>query len=375
MIPAFLRTALAGAAAACLAAPAGAFTLGDNDALTLSGFASAVAGKVLSGERQEHYYRYPCPCFIADYGHGALYGPTWQVKQESKVGVQGAYALTPQLSATAQVVGRGVDGVKTRLEWAYLSYDVNDSWTVQVGRKRLPIYYYSDFQDVGYAYTWVRPPADIYGWEIVNYNGINATYRADWAGWAVKSNVFFGREDSRGNLMQRLYYDDPQNVTWRKIFGGDLLLTRGILTTRATYIQNKVDQISQVDGTHEPDGGKQRIYGLAANLDIERWFVRSEYSVFDRSAYSYRSRAYMVGAGGRFGDFTPMLTHTRYRERNRFTPDAIQHDRGWSATLRYELGTSSALKVQWDHFKDLSGTDLSYVGTSKLLSVALDTVF
>jgi hypothetical protein len=83
----------------------------------------------------------------------------------------------------------------------------------------------------------------------------------------------------------------------------------------------------------------------------------------------------MVGAGGRFGDFTPMLTHTRYRERNRFTPDAIQHDRGWSATLRYELGTSSALKVQWDHFKDLSGTDLSYVGTSKLLSVALDTVF
>lgn len=366
----FLRPSVMALAAACLATPALA-----DEAFTLSGFASLVAGKVVSGERQDSYFRYPCPCFIADYGHGALYGTNWQVKQESKVGVQGTYAFTPKLSGTAQVVGRGVDGVKTRLEWAYLSYDVNDSWTVQVGRKRLPIYYYSDFQDVGYAYTWVRPPSDIYGWEIVNYNGVNATYRADWAGWAVKSNVFFGREGSHGNLMQRLYYDDPQNVTWRKILGGDLLLTRGALTTRATYIQNKVDQVSQVDGTHDPDGGKQRIYGLAANLDIDRWFLRSEYSVFDRSGYSYRSRAYMVGAGGRFGDFTPMLTHTRYRERNLFDLNAIQHDRGWSATLRYELNGSTALKLQYDHFKDLSGVDLSYVGTSRLVSMSLDTVF
>jgi hypothetical protein len=246
-----------------------------DDTLNISGFASLVAGKVLSGDRQDPYYRYPCPCFIADYGHGAVYAPTWQVKQESKVGVQGTYAITPKLSATAQMVGRGVDGVKTRLEWAYLSYDVSDSWTVQAGRKRLPIYYYSDFQDVGYAYTWVRPPTDIYGWEIVNYNGINATYRADWAGWAVKSNVFFGREDSHGNLMQRLYYDDPQNVTWKKILGGDLVLSRGMLTTRAIYIQSKVEQYSQVDQTSaypdtDPKAMKQRIYGLAANLDNQK---------------------------------------------------------------------------------------------------------
>lgn len=375
----FLRpsvTALA-LAAACMATPALA-----DDAFTLSGFASLVAGKVVSGERQDSYFRYPCPCFIADYGHGALYGTNWQVKQESKVGVQGTYAFTPKLSATAQVVGRGVDGVKTRLEWAYVSYDLNDSWTLQVGRKRLPIYYYSDFQDVGYAYTWVRPPSDIYGWEIVNYNGVNATYRGDWGGWAAKSNVFFGREDSHGNLMQRIYYETPQDVTWKGIIGGDLVLSRDALTTRLTYIQSDVQQWDQATGERitpeaslDKGAEKQRIYGIAANWDFERWFVRSEYSVFDRSGYSYKSRAYMLGAGWRLGEFTPMLTHTRYRERNAFTPDAIQHDRGWSATLRYELNGSTALKLQLDHFKDLSGVDLSYVGTSRLVSMSLDTVF
>ncbi|MCE4555383.1 hypothetical protein [Pelomonas cellulosilytica] len=371
------RLALVGVLAAALAAPARA-----DDALQISGFASLVAGKVLSGDRTEPFFRYDCPCFIADYGHGALYSERWQVKQESKVGIQGTYTFTPKLSATAQVVGRGVDGVKASLEWAYLSYDVNDSWTVQLGRKRLPIYYYSDFQDVGFAYTWVRPPADLYGWEIVNYNGANATYRGDWGGWAAKANVFFGRENSRDNLMQRIYYDTPQNVTWKNIVGGDLVLTRGVLTTRATYIQSDVQQWDRSSGarvTPAPDSSKsaekQRIYGLSANVDWDDWLLRSEYSVFDRSGYSYRSQAYMLGVGRRFGDFTTLVTRTNYRERNRFAPDGQQHDSGYSATLRYELNSATAVKLQWDRFRDMSGPDLSYVGNSRLLSMSLDTVF
>ena len=31
----------------------------------------------------------------------------------------------------------------------YLSYEVNDNWTIQAGKKRLPLFYYSDFYDVG----------------------------------------------------------------------------------------------------------------------------------------------------------------------------------------------------------------------------------
>jgi hypothetical protein len=370
-------TAFAAMTAATLTLPARA-----DDAFSVSGFATVAAGKVLGGDRTDDYYRYPCPCFIADYSHGALYAERWQIKQETKIGVQGTYTFTPKLSATAQVVGRGVDGVKAGLEWAYLSYDLTDSWTLQLGRKRLPIYYYSDFQDVGFAYTWVRPPADLYGWEIVNYNGVNATYRGDWGGWAAKTNLFLGRENSRDNLMQRLYYDQPQDVTWKNIMGGDLVLQRGILTVRGTYIQSDVQQRDRTTGERvtpaadlSKSAEKQRIYGVSANLDINDWFVRSEYSVFDRSGYSYKSKAYMLGVGRRFGDFTAMLTHTQYGEHNSFTPDAIQRDSGDSATLRYELGPSTALKLQWDRFRDRSGADLSYVGNSRLLSVSIDTLF
>jgi hypothetical protein len=351
-----------------------------DDAFTYSGFASLVAGKVLSGERQDPLNDYACPCFIADYGHGALYGPHWQVKQESKVGLQGTYTFSPTLSATAQVVGRGNDEIKVGLEWLYLSYDLTPNWTLQVGRKRLPIYYYSDFQDVGYAYTWVRPPADLYGWEISNYNGINVTYRGEWSGWSVKSNLLAGREDTKKNEMQRIYYETPQDVTWKRILGGDLVLNRDWFTTRLTYIQSDVQQWDHDTGervTPDPSvdrkAEKQKIYGISTNIDIDNWFVRTEYSVFDRSGYSYKSKAFMLGLGARFGDFTPMITKTRYKDRNDYAPDEVQHDSGWSATLRYELTPSTALKVQYDRFKDHSAYD--YVGSSKVMSFSLDTVF
>lgn len=351
-----------------------------DDALSVSGFASAVTARVMNGERQESYLNHACPCFIADYGHGAMYGPRWSFGPESKVGLQGTYTFTPKVSATVQAVARGVEGPKVGLEWAYLTYDVSPSWTLQVGRKRLPIYYYSDFQDVGYAYTWVRPPTDIYGWEIVNYNGVNATYRADWAGWAVKSNLLFGRETTKDNLYHHLYYDTPQDVTWGNIIGGDLIFGRDWLTVRATYMQSDVQQFDRGVGeriTPEPDSPKsaekQRIYGVAANVDIDNWFARTEYSIFDRSGYSYKSRAYMVGVGARFGKFTPMVTVTRYGETNTFTPDVIQHDHGLSMTLRYELTGSSALKVQIDRFLDRSLAD--FVGSSNVISMSLDTVF
>lgn len=353
-----------------------------DEAFSLSGFASAVAGKVLSGERSEALNSYDCPCFVADYGHGALYGPRWSLKQESKVGLQATYNASPTLSATAQVVGRGVDGVKAGLEWAYLSYEVSPSWTLQLGRKRLPIYYYSDFQDVGYAYTWVRPPADLYGWEIVNYNGVNATWRGQMGAWALKSNLFGGRESSRDNLYQRIYYATPQNVTWKNIVGGDFLVSRDEWSARLTYIRSQVQQFDRSSGERVTPASdsprsaeRQQIFGASINADFERWFLRSEYSVFDRSSYSYKSNAWMLGVGARMGSFTAMLTSSKYGEKNSFAPLTEQHDSGWSATLRYELSAGSALKLQFDRFRDRSGPELDFVGHSRLLSVSLDTVF
>ena len=351
-----------------------------------SGFATVSAGKVISGTRSDPLNDYTCPCFIADYGQGAVYAPHWSVGQESKLGLQGTYQFNPRLSATGQVVARGVDGVKADVEWAYLSYEATPNWTVQVGRKRLPLYYYSEFQDVGYAINWTRLPTDLYGWEVVNYNGVNATYRGDWGGWAAKSNLFTGREDTKNNRYDRIYYATQQDVTWKNIMGADLELNRDWLTLRLTYIRSDVQQWDKTDGVRtrvtpaedaDHKAEHQNIYGAAMNIDYNDWLFRSEYSVFDRSTYSYRSRAFMLAAGYRYGNFTPMITVSRYGEHNSFTPDAVQADRGTTLSLRYDINNRSDIKVQFDQFKDMSGPSMApdFVGNTKLISVSYDTVF
>lgn len=347
---------------------------------TYSGFATVAVGKVLGGSNNAPLNtHFDCPCYIADYGQGAVYEREWSLGQESKLGVQGTYKFTPSLSATGQVVARGVDGVKADVEWAFLSYEASPNWTLQAGRKRLPMYFFSDFQDVGYAYNWVRPPIDLYGWEIVNYNGVNATYRGDWGGWSAKSNLFTGREDSKKNRYSKIYWDNAQDVTWKGIMGADLELTRNWLTLRFNYITSKVQQWDHTDGsrvTPDPSSDKtaerQHIYGVAMNIDYNNWLMRSEYSVFDRSSYSYRSRAFMVSAGYRVGDFIPSVTYSRYGEHNSHSPD-IQRDEGLALTVRYDINDTSDIKVQFDRFRDRSTYD--FVGHAKQITVSYDTVF
>ncbi|MEJ5999212.1 hypothetical protein [Paucibacter soli] len=342
------------------------------------GFGTLALGAVQSGSRNTPLLdRYDCPCTIADYSHAGLYSKSWSAQPESKLGLQGTLKLNPQWSGTAQVVVRDVDKLKAALEWAYVSFAPSSQWTLQVGRKRLPLFYYSDFQDVGYAYNWIRPPQDVYGWEVVNFNGATVAYSSQLGDWSVRSSAFTGTESTKDNALAKIYYQARQDITWKRILGADVELANDWLTLRLNLIRNNVDQWDHDGGVRTQTVFKQSqlIYGLAANVDWEDWLLRSEFSVFDRSDYSYKAKSMMVSAGRRFGKFTPMLTVSRYRETNQYAPSTVQRDDILSLSLRYELGKSTALKLQWDRFTDKSGPDLDFVGNSKLLSISLDTVF
>jgi hypothetical protein len=134
--------------------------------INITGFASINAGKVLSGSGVPQYVVEPT--FLADYPLVSTYDEDIDFAPESLIGLQFSADLLDGLSVTAQLVSRGANDFKAKFEWAYVSYELNENWTIQAGRKRLPLFYYSDFFDVGYAYTWIRPPADNYTWQIFN---------------------------------------------------------------------------------------------------------------------------------------------------------------------------------------------------------------
>ncbi|RMH48569.1 MAG: DNA topoisomerase IV [Gammaproteobacteria bacterium] len=94
-------------------------------------------------------------------------------EQGTLFGLQVSGQISDKVSATAQMVARGNENYNVEAEWAYLSYQATDNGKVRFGRLRMPLYLYSDFVDVGYAYTWVRPPSAVYYLPFNNIEGVD----------------------------------------------------------------------------------------------------------------------------------------------------------------------------------------------------------
>lgn len=399
-------------AAAALAASATTINAQESSAVKFSGsgFMTVGIGKMLGGTRTS-VGDYNCPCFASDYAQAGVYdgrnGLQW--KPDSKLGLQGDLSLdNHRLALTGQVVARGARDGKVNLEWLYASYKLNDQVTLQVGRKRLPMFYYSDTQDVGVALPWTHLPPQLYGWEAVNYNGANVMVQHRFGDWSATMNLLAGAETIRDAGYDRIYNGrrSKTDAKWQNIVGGDLTLQKAWFETRLVYIQsdtstrNVSGSWDSATGAFDPatvaadftSGLKQRIYGAAFNADYDDWLARTEFIHINRPGATFKDYASIIAGGRRFGKWQLLLTQSRYWgsavvERGG-DPNALEAHQNRSITLRYDLTTSSAIKAQLDFQRDQSGPnwgiarnsaapsgmDPAY-GHARLLSITYDIVF
>lgn len=338
--------------------------------LNITGYASITGGQVLNGTGAPQY-DIP-PMFLADYPIVSGYTEDWSFKPESLFGLQFQAELGEGLSATMQMVSRGADDFKTQVEWAYLSYQLNDKWTLQAGKKRLPLFYYSDFYDVGYAYTWIRPPADTYTWQIFNYNGLNALYNDNWGDWGVSANIYMGREESPDNkLLSDFFYHTSVNEIWKDIVGGVVSFEKDWFEVRLTHMQYTNERYMNGervtwDGKDTRDG---KFYGVATNLDFDTWFVLSELNRLSLDGANFDSN--MITLGYRWDSLTPYAGHSSFETQD--DPAGEKHSTTF-AGVRWDFHSNAAFKVQYDKVKDDS-FDLAVAGDSEALTVSVDLVF
>lgn len=367
------RTALA--AAALLAAPlAGAGTL------NLSGFATVTVGSILDGSYTGTLNDYQCPCFIANYEYAGLYeDDDWSANVDSTVGVQADVRFTDTTSVTVQLDAHGPADFKPAIDWAYASYRATDNWTLQAGTKRLPLYYYSDSNYIGYSYPWVRPPVDVYGWEIYSYDGVNAIYANTFGDWAVRSNVWAGRQsDNDSAMMGRIYNGERTRVVWDDILGGAVDLGNDIVSLRLIYMQSDLRQtLFPDDGSaaveQYPGDTTQQIYGAAFNVDYGNFLWRSEYNTFIRKQLVQTAPSFFASAGWRHRDLTFLYTYSQYREEYEDNYTEPQRYNTRSGTVRWDFRRKMALKAQVDRFRDES--TVLFLGDSTLATLSLTTIF
>jgi hypothetical protein len=352
----------------------------DSSKLKISGFLSLVDGRVLSSQRNADYSGAPLPSgmnapfYAADWSNAGIYDEKYSMAAESRAGVQASYALTDRANLVGQMVVRGTDGTPD-VTWAYAGYKLDKNWEVQVGRKRIPLYYYSDFQDIGVSYPWVSTPPELYGWDATNYNGASLRYSGNFGNSNVAASLFSGRESLNKSSYNKLTYSGDTQVVWNNIIGSDLEVNNGPATLRAVYMRADTRTTNADNAIDGP--APLTAYGLAVNLDFDNWFVLSEVTQLKRdyteSSYSVTAPAYTVGVGMRFGKWTPFINVAKYTEESsdlsQYAPVTYQRT---SLTLRYDLNSSSAIKTQIDLNKDVSN---NFGGDTTVFRVSYDSVF
>jgi len=344
-----------------------------------SGFLTLAAGKSFGSEQPDGFV-------VVDYGQAGIYDANkWSIGPDSKLGLQGVATFNPQWSATAQVVSRGARDGRVNLEWLYATWQATDNLSVQVGRKRLPLFYYSESQDIGLSLPWVRLPPQAYGWDVVNFNGANLNYRSKLGGWDSAAEFFYGNEDRKDNPYQQIYFGRGVRTDekWTNIFGADWSLSRDWLELRFSAVRSGWETYDPV-AAERTDNGKQTFLSAAAIVDYGDWVVRSELSKIDRPDEILSPEhdwAALFGVGYRFGKWLPMVTYAKYH--GNYTDPAVADERtdDLAFSLRYDLTSSSALKLQYDIFRDHSDAGItSYngsgrYGNSSLITIAFDKAF
>lgn len=363
-----------------------------------SGFLTVGAGFMLGGSHGQ-VQDMQCPCFVSDYAQNAIYKERGglQLGPDSKLGLQGTATLPdPRFSVTTQAVLRGSEGGHIDLEWLYGTYHITDNTSIQVGRKRLPLFYYSDSQDIGFSLPWTHLPPQLYGWEAVNYNGINLQHRNQWGEWDVSANVLAGSEHVRDSGYWKIYSGQSSrtDVDWKNILGGNVILTKDWFETRLAYIQSSTQRhnvggvwnsttqsyVSSTDPFLNGNTTRQKIYTVAFNIDYANWVLLSEFLYIDRPGANFKDHANRFGITRRFGDWEATANVSEYHSQAVTALGADSQGQeshiNRSLTVRYFLTSQSDIKMQLDMQHDRGGINWApRYGDARLLTLAYDRIF
>jgi hypothetical protein len=276
------------------------------DDLEFSGFARIVAG------------------YLAEENASFLgYENEISVAEQSLLGLQAEYQLSDNLSATAQVIGRTGDDANSGIEWLYVTYTADKALKFKLGRQRTPVFSYSDYLDVGFAYNWVSLPQQVYQQFLFpNFDGLHAEYEYIGEHFSLGLEAYFGELDRDFVYQGNSLHTDVDNMH-------GVISTLGYegWTLRASFHQGDADvsqqELSEFSDTLRGLGfmqsadslsneGFTRFYQLSAFYEDVDYFFRSEASILRTGLFlAPDTNGYFVSGGMNFYPFSVYASFAR----------------------------------------------------------------
>ncbi|TXI22436.1 MAG: hypothetical protein E6Q67_06220 [Roseateles sp.] len=392
LLPVLLTLGLAGTAHAA-----------DDSMFSLSGFGTL--GLVRTTTDQAQYV-------VGGEPRGADRGGSADV--DSKLGVQLGAKFNQMFSGTVQLLSKqnGKGNFNPGVEWAFAKAQLAPSLSVRLGRMGGPFFAVSDFRDVGFANTTLRPPSDVYNQVPVNhFDGADVTYQIGTGLGTVTAQLFGGRaKDTYQRTDIELTKVVGFNTTLEMDGGLSLRLgyVTGDLTVKSASLNTLVNTLratpfASVGNQMDPNKRKVSFTGLGLNWDEGAWLVNAEYTMRRTETYVADTDAWYVTVGRRFGNWTPYATASQIRTVDSNVTNTVlplnaqlaqlkaivdstvagQHraQKTLAVGTRWDFARNFALKAQFDHLRPQGVGFFTQVqpgytgGPVNVLSLSLDTVF
>lgn len=332
---------------------------------------------------------------------------------DSNFGLQATAKMNDRLSFTAQGLVRKIarDSYGAQLAWAFAKYKVNDKLDVRVGRIGLPVYMISDFRNVGYANTMLRPPAEVYRQVTADsFDGADVVFQDTFGETTVTAQFGVGNSINRTPGGSRVEFK-PATALHVIAEHGPMSFRFGRADAEFSVVNNaqlngllatlRQVGLTQVANDLSVTDVRGSFTSLGFTMDYKNFLVQSEYAVRRTDTRIVMdTTSYYAMFGYRIGKFTPYYYYGNIKQDdartyaglptagplapltagvNSVVKAALQSTN--AIGMRWDFAKSAALKVQIDHIKPKDGAGAfvnvkpGFSGSVNVYAAGIDFVF
>lgn len=352
----------------------------------------------------------------------AGYTDRFDMKNGSLFALQVSKQISDKVGVTGQLVAKGTKNFDMEASWAYATFSPTDVDSIRAGKLRAPFFFYSDFLEVGYAYSWVRPPVDVYARiPFSTFEGIDYTRQFEFGDATGSVQVYYGRFNDRifisGGRSFELDLQDMAgvvlNTSWESwtfraslhrsdLNSNDPFILGVAAQAKAGAKAGVLQQLQQ--NPNIPAAQREAIAEAKGNEIRDAFLLDNETTTFaelavayddganigvfeytqmdhDNSAFTDDS-AWLATYGRRLDEVTLHITYSKQRDKaengligtiQKASPTNIENTTSVIAGIRYDFAANTALKFEIENKKEenFKGKEVS----GNLVSVSVDMVF
>jgi hypothetical protein len=261
--------------------------------------------------------------------------------RDSLFGVQMDAKFTPEWGGTVQAKLAPSDSSDNRWEaigsWTFLSWRPSNDLLIRAGKLRIPEFLFSESQDVGVTYDFLRLPTEMYSVSpISDFTGVSFSKSWELEGGDLSLDGYWGR----ANPTVRTYIGQA-------MFSSIRVESEGLAMTYHTSEAGNTYRIDVHNPLIKPDGvlifSSTRIplvnLGTSIGLGYDMRFIGEYLAMYPDSGGV--SRGAYISLLRKIGEWTPYAYVAGIKS------NGMLLNRSWAIGTSYTLTATSKIKAEW----------------------------